>query len=82
MDHKIIAVLRQDPIDSEFSKAGDFPRHIFKMLRNFFEDYKTLEGKEVAVEEIMPAEAAHAIIESSLSAYEKARRTGAMKGLK
>ncbi len=80
-DHKIIAVLRQDPIYSEFSKASDFPKHIFKMLRNFFEDYKTLEGKDVAVEEILPAEAAHAIIEASLSAYEKARRTGKMKGL-
>jgi inorganic pyrophosphatase len=81
-DHKVIAVLRQDPIYAEFSKASDFPRHIFKMLRNFFEDYKTLEGKEVAVDEILPAEAAHAIIEASLSRYEKARRTGGMKGLK
>src|SRR5437867_490524 len=79
-DHKIIAVLRQDPIYNEFSKASDFPKHIFKMLRKFFEDYKTLEGKEVEVEEILPAEAAHAIIENSLSLYEKARRTGAMKG--
>src|SRR5512143_3432320 len=35
-DHKIIAVLRQDPIYSEFSRASDFPRHIFKMLSRFF----------------------------------------------
>jgi inorganic pyrophosphatase len=80
-DHKIIAVLRQDPIYSEFHKASDFPKHIFKMLRKFFEDYKTLEGKDVAVDEIMPAEAAHAIIEDSLVRYEKVRRTGGMKGL-
>lgn len=80
-DHKIIAVLMQDPIYSEFEKASNFPRHIFKMLRNFFEDYKTLEGKEVAVDEIMPAEAAHAIIEDSLTRYEKMRRKGGMKGL-
>ena len=80
-DHKIIAVLRQDPIYSEFQKASDFPKHIFKMLDRFFKDYKTLEGKDVAVEEIMPAEAAHAIIEDSLVRYEKVRRTGAMKGL-
>jgi inorganic pyrophosphatase len=81
-DHKIIAVLRQDPIYSEFAKASDFPRHIFKMLQRFFQDYKQLEGKQVAVEEILPAEAAHAIIEDSLSRYEKSRRTGGMKGLK
>jgi inorganic pyrophosphatase len=81
-DHKIIAVLRQDPIYSEFARASDFPRHIFKMLSRFFLDYKMLEGKEVAVDEILPAEAAHAIIEDSLVRYERARRTGAMKGLK
>ncbi|MBL9031103.1 MAG: inorganic diphosphatase [Phycisphaerae bacterium] len=80
-DHKIIAVLRQDPIYAEFTKASDFPRHIFKMLKRFFQDYKTLEGKDVAVDEILPAEAAHAIIEDSLQRYERARRTGSMKGL-
>ncbi|MCC6678351.1 MAG: inorganic diphosphatase [Phycisphaerales bacterium] len=81
-DHKIISVLISDPIYSEFELASQFPRHIFKMLRRFFEDYKTLEGKEVEVDEIMPAEAAHAIIEDSLTRYEKLRRTGGMKGLR
>jgi inorganic pyrophosphatase len=80
-DHKIIAVLIQDPIYAEFAKASDFPKHIFKMLKQFFEDYKMLEGKEVAVDEIIPTEAAHAIIEDSLARYWKARRTGAIKGL-
>jgi inorganic pyrophosphatase len=80
-DHKVIAVLNEDPIYSEFEKASDFPRHIFKMLRNFFEEYKTLEGKEVAVDEILPTEAAHAIIEDSLARYWRARRTGGIKGL-
>ena len=80
-DHKIIAVLCQDPIYSEFHRASDFPKHIFKMLRRFFEDYKMLEAKEVAVDDILPAEAAHAVIEDSLARYEKVRRTGGMKGL-
>ena len=80
-DHKVIAVLRQDPIYSEFEKASSFPRHIFKMLHRFFIDYKQLEGKEVAVDEVMPAEAAHAIIEDSLQRYERVRRTGKLKGL-
>jgi len=81
-DHKIIAVLEADPVYTEFQKASDFPKHIFKMLRRFFEDYKVLEGKEVAVDEILPAEAALSVIESSLQRYEKVRRTGAMKGLR
>lgn len=80
-DHKIIAVLEDDPIYSDFKKASDFPRHIFKMLRRFFEDYKMLEGKEVMVDEILPAEAAFAVIEDCLQRYEKGRRTGSMKGL-
>lgn len=80
-DHKIIAVLMEDPIYSEFERASDFPRHIFRMLQRFFQDYKTLEGKQVAVEEILPAEAAYAIVEDSLTRYERARRMGALKGL-
>jgi inorganic pyrophosphatase len=80
-DHKVIAVLCKDPIYSEFHKASDFPKHIFKMLRQFFEEYKNLEGKEVAVDEILPAEAAYAIVEDGLARYWKARRTGAIKGL-
>jgi inorganic pyrophosphatase len=80
-DHKIISVLVQDPIYSEFQKASDFPKHIFKMLKRFFEDYKQLEGKQVAVDEIIPAEAAHSIIEDSLQRYWQSRQKGEMKGL-
>ena len=80
-DHKIIAVLLQDPIYNEFNKASDFPKHIFKMLRRFFVDYKMLENKEVAVDEIMPAEAAYAIIEDSFQRYWDARRAGILKGV-
>jgi inorganic pyrophosphatase len=80
-DHKIIAVLVNDPEYADYQKASDFPRHTFKMLKRFFEDYKTLEGKEVEVDEIMPAEAAHAIIEDCLARYYKSRRTGGMVGL-
>ncbi len=81
-DHKIIAVLPQDPIYSERTTVDDFPRHIFKMLRRFFEDYKTLEGKEVEVDDIQPVAAAHAVIEESLARYSKARRTGQLTGLR
>lgn len=81
-DHKIIAVLREDPIYNEFKTAGAFPKHIFKMLKNFFEDYKTLEGKEVAVDDILPAQAAFAVIDDCLARYSSARRKGAIKGLR
>ncbi|CAN5752907.1 inorganic diphosphatase [soil metagenome] len=80
-DHKIIAVLREDPIYNEFKTASNFPSHIFKLLRRFFNDYKALEGKDVKVDEILPAEAAYAIIEDSLQRYSNARRSGKIKGL-
>jgi hypothetical protein len=34
------------------------------------------------VDEILPAEAAYAVIEDCLARYAKARRTGVMKGLR
>lgn len=80
-DHKIVAVLNEDPIYSEFEKASDFPTHIFKMLRRFFEDYKMLEGKEVAVDDILPVEAAAAVVQDCLTRYSKARWRGEIKGL-
>ena len=80
-DHKIISVLMADPVYSEFEKSSDFPRHLLKMLKRFFLDYKTLEGKEVEVDDILPAEAADAIVESCLARYSQARRTGGIKGL-
>lgn len=80
-DHKIIAVLREDPIYNEFKTASAFPKHIFKMLRRFFVDYKTLEGKEVEVDDLLPAEAAYAVIDDALQRYSNVRRKGAIKGL-
>ncbi|MBX3363870.1 MAG: inorganic diphosphatase [Phycisphaeraceae bacterium] len=80
-DHKIVAVLVQDPIYNEFEKASSFPKHIFKMLKRFFEDYKQLEGKGVEVDEILPAEMAHAVIDDALARYSRVRMRGGMKGL-
>lgn len=81
-DHKVVAVLTEDPIYAEFQTIHDFPKHIFKMLRQFFEEYKNLEGKDVAVDDVQPVGAAHAVIEESLERYWKMRQTGAIKGLR
>ncbi len=75
-DHKIVSVLTGDPEYAELRDAGDFPKHTFKMLKRFFEDYKNLEGKAVEVDEIQPVERAHEIIEESLQRYSEARRSG------
>jgi inorganic pyrophosphatase len=41
------------------------------VLRRFFQDYKQLEGKQVQVEEILPAFAALSVIEKSLARYQQ-----------
>lgn len=77
-DHKIISVLVNGPEFSHYRTASEFPPHTFKMLRRFFEDYKTLEGKHVEVDDIMPPEAAHAIIEDSMRRYSSMRQRGVL----
>ena len=75
-DHKILAVATEDPEFSTYHEARDLPSHKLLMIRRFFLDYKQLEGKEVKVDEIRPAEAAYPVIEDALSHYQKAFRKG------
>ena len=77
-DHKIISVLINDSEFEEYQTIQNFPKHTFKMLKRFFEDYKQLEGKQVEVDEIQPAERAHEIIEASLARYSEARQSGVL----
>ena len=78
--HKIIGVIHNGPEFSHYKAASEFPPHTFKMLRRFFEDYKTLEEKVVEVDEILPPDRAHAVIEDSLKRYSEMRRRGELKG--
>ncbi len=75
-DHKILAVAVGDPEFNSFREASELPVHRLTMLRRFFQDYKQLEGKEVAVDEIQPSAMAFPVIEDSLQRYSKARRKG------
>ena len=75
-DHKIVAVAIGDPEFNSFHEAAELPAHRLSMLRRFFQDYKTLEGKEVEVEEFQPAAKAMPIIEEALHRYSKHRRRG------
>ena len=75
-DHKILAVAMDDPEFNSFHEASELPTHRLTMLRRFFQDYKTLEGKQVEVEDFQPAAFATPIIESSLDRYSAHRRHG------
>lgn len=75
-DHKILAVATHDPEYNGFREATELPSHRLSMLRRFFLDYKTLEGKSVEVDELQPAAATLTVIESALAAYSTLRRKG------
>src|SRR5436305_9325243 len=62
-DHKILAVAVDDPEYNGFRDASQLPAHRLNLLRRFFQDYKTLEGKAVEVEEMEPPTAALPVIE-------------------
>jgi inorganic pyrophosphatase len=75
-DHKVLAVAVDDPEYDGFQEANELPAHRLSMLRRFFQDYKTLEGKAVEVDDFQPAAAARPVIESALSRYSDQRRRG------
>jgi inorganic pyrophosphatase len=75
-DHKILAVALDDPEYSGYREASELPPHRLAMLRRFFQDYKTLEGKAVEVDAMQPAAAALPVIEDALQRYSAQRRRG------
>jgi inorganic pyrophosphatase len=75
-DHKILAVAVDDPEYDGFREAKELPGHRLAMLRRFFQDYKTLEGKAVEVDEFQSAAAAMPVIEDALTRYSAQRRQG------
>ena len=75
-DHKILAVAVDDPEYSDLLEASQLPSHRLALLRRFFQDYKTLEGKIVEVDEFQSASTALPIIEQALDRYSYLRQRG------
>jgi inorganic pyrophosphatase len=75
-DHKILAVAVNDPEYDSFTEANELPAHRLHILRRFFQDYKTLEGKSVEVDDLQSAEKALPVIEEALARYSEERRRG------
>jgi inorganic pyrophosphatase len=75
-DHKVLAVAIDDPEYNNFVEAAALPPHRLNMLRRFFQDYKTLEGKTVEVDEFEPHATSLPVIEEALTRYSELRRRG------
>jgi inorganic pyrophosphatase len=80
LDDKIIAVSTKDPAFNEYTDHGQLPSHLLREIRRFFEDYKTLEHKQVVVEDFMGPSEAIKIVQDALSMYRKLRRGEIGKG--
>src|SRR5690625_4493512 len=73
MDDKIIAVHVDDPEYTDIESIDDLPAHRLREIRNFFENYKQLEGKKVSIEGFHGRHQALQTIIDALELYEKER---------
>lgn len=68
-DDKIIAVASKDISFSHITDITDMPPHLIKEIKNFFEEYKKLENKEVLIEDIKDSKTAMEIILRNIRDY-------------
>lgn len=68
-DEKIIAIPFTDPNYNKYTDLTQLPSHIFDEMRHFFSVYKSLEGKETAVKEVIGKTEAISIIEKAIADY-------------
>ena len=70
-DDKIIAVATNDPSVNHITSIEELPRHFILELRNYFEQYKVLENKQVKIDAFQSKEEAYRIINDSISFYKQ-----------
>jgi inorganic pyrophosphatase len=74
VDDKIVAVSVRDPSFEGYTDKAQLPPHVLRQLRRFFEDYKTLEHKQVMIEDLLGPEDAVRIIREGMEMYRQLRR--------
>ena len=68
-DDKIIAVATNDPSVNHITSMEELPKHFISELRNYFEQYKVLESKEVRIDKFQDKEDAYRIITEAIDNY-------------
>ncbi len=71
MDDKIIAVAARDPSVNHISRMEELPQHFLLELKNFFEQYKVLENKKVAIDNFQDQFIACRIITEAINRYKE-----------
>lgn len=70
-DDKVIAVASKDPSVNHITSMTDLPTHFISELRNFFEQYKVLENKQVQINNFQTKEEAYKIIGDAIKLYKE-----------
>jgi inorganic pyrophosphatase len=70
-DENIICVNVEDPIYNSYNHVDEFPQHRWDELKQFFAEYKNLEGKEVEVGDIVGPEEAKEYIQHAMELYKQ-----------
>jgi inorganic pyrophosphatase len=68
-DDKIIAVATKDPSVNHITEVDELPRHFILELRNYFEQYKVLENKQVQIDAFQSKEEAYEVINDAIAYY-------------
>ncbi len=71
IDDKIIAVAVHDPGVNYITSLDLVPQHIFKVLKNYFEQYKVLENKKVEINDFQEKDIAFDIINEAIAFYKE-----------
>jgi inorganic pyrophosphatase len=71
IDDKLLSVTIDDPAFAEYHDFRELPKHVVREMRRFFQDYKTLEGKEVAVDEPLGPDEALRILREAIVNYRR-----------
>jgi inorganic pyrophosphatase len=69
VDTKIIAVHVNDPAVRDYRDMSELPQHVVAEIRRFFEDYKVLEKKPVAVGAAIDCAQALALLRTGAERY-------------
>ncbi len=75
-DEKIIAIAKKDPFLNGYKDISELPQQVINEIMNFFEVYKTLEGKTTSVDQVLGRKEAEAIIYKSIEDYKQKFENG------
>ncbi len=70
-DENIICVHIEDPQYESFTDVSEFPEHRLNEIKQFFKEYKNLEGKKVEMGEISGPEDAREYIQRAINLYKE-----------